>query len=321
MHAIEARGLRRTFGDVVAVDGIDLVVDPGEVVAVLGPNGAGKTTTIEMLLGMRTPSAGTIRVLGGAPTDPGVRTRVGAMLQDTDAPPSLTLEEVVDLVGSYYPVRLPAAVALARAELTDQARKRVSQLSGGQRQRLSFALAIVGDPEVLYLDEPTAALDVTARKELWSHVADFAALGRTVLYSTHNLAEVAGTATRVVVVDHGRIIADGTPETVRRLVEGSTVTLTTDVDPEVLAALPGVRSVDVDHDPRSTGTQSRTRRVTLHVVNAVPALRALLAQPGTVTDLEVSEASLEDAFLTLTHRAADVATPRADGADLQEAQR
>ncbi|MGP7960756.1 ATP-binding cassette domain-containing protein [Sanguibacter sp. A247] len=292
MHAIEARGLRRTFGDVVAVDGIDLVIDPGEVVAVLGPNGAGKTTTIEMLLGMRTPTAGTIRVLGGSPTDKAVRARVGAMLQDTDAPGSLTAAEVVDLVGSYHPTRIPTALALGRADLTAQAHQRVSQLSGGQRQRLSFAVALVGDPDVLYLDEPTAALDVAARGDLWEHVRAFAALGRTILYTSHNLAEVAGTASRVVVIDHGRIIADGTPAEIRRIVEGSTIKATTDAAAHTLAALPGLRTFE---DPGGT-----TRRVALHVADAVPALRALLASGAEVTELEVNEASLEDAFFALT---------------------
>lgn len=297
MHAIEARGLRRTFGDVVAVDGIDLVVDPGEVVAVLGANGAGKTTTIEMLLGMRTPTAGNVTVLGGAPTDRAVRARVGAMLQDTDAPGSLTVAEVVDLVGAYHPVRLPTALALARADLAEHARRRVSQLSGGQRQRLSFAIALVGDPDLLYLDEPTAALDVAARVELWEHVRAFAALGRTIVYSTHNLSEVQGTASRVVVIDRGRIIADGTPDEVRRLVEGSTVVLRTDAPASVLRALPGLRGVD---DPLGAEGATAVRRVTLHVVDPVTALRVLLTSDAHVSALEVATASLEDAFFALT---------------------
>lgn len=303
MHAIEARGLRRTFGDVVAVDGIDLVVEPGEVVAVLGPNGAGKTTTIEMLLGMRTPTAGTVTVLGGAPTDRTVRARVGAMLQDTDAPSSLTAAEVVDLVGAYHPVRIPTALALERADLTEHAHKRVSQLSGGQRQRLSFAIAMVGDPDVLYLDEPTAALDVAARVELWEHVRAFAALGRTVVYSTHNLAEVKGTASRVVVIDRGRILADGAPDDVRRLVEGATIALTTDASATALGALPGLRSVE---DPGGA-----VRAVVLHVTDPVAALRTLLASDAHVSALEVTEASLEDAFFALTGSAhADARTPQ-----------
>ena len=301
MHAIEARGLRRTFGDVVAVDGIDLVVEPGEVVAVLGPNGAGKTTTIEMLLGMRTPTSGTVTVLGGAPTDDAVKARVGAMLQDTDAPGSLTAAEVVDLVGAYHPVRIPTALALARADLSEHARKRVSQLSGGQRQRLSFAIAMVGDPDVLYLDEPTAALDVAARVELWEHVRAFAALGRTVVYSTHNLAEVKGTASRVVVIDRGRVIADGTPDSVRRLVEGATITLTTDAPAAVLSALPGLRNVEDPGGP--------VRAVVLHVTDPVAALRTLLVSDTHVSALEVTEASLEDAFFALTRSLTVPASP------------
>lgn len=297
---IEAIGLSRHFGEVVAVDSIDLRVSEGEVVAVLGPNGAGKTTTIEMLLGLRSPTAGTVRVLGGDPGSAAVRGRVGAMLQDTDAPDSLTVAEIVDLVAAYHPYRLGTADVLERAGLTERRRRRVTQLSGGERQRLSFALAIVGDPDLLYLDEPTAALDVSARRGFWRQVQAFAALGKTILFSTHNLEEADLVADRVVIINAGRIFSDGTPRELKGLLAGRTLELLTDADDATLAALPGVRATTVL--PADPGTLDRPglRRVRLQAADAEPPLRALFATGHLVTDLIVAEATLEEAFVHLT---------------------
>lgn len=294
LPVIEARALRRTFGEVVAVDGIDLTIRRGEVVAVLGPNGAGKTTTIEMLLGLRRPTSGSVQVLGADPESADVRARVGAMLQDTDAPASLTVAEMITLVGTYYPMHLPTSFVLERADLVEHAGKRVNQLSGGQRQRLSFALAIVGDPDILYLDEPTAALDVVARQRFWTYVRAFADLGRTIVFSTHDMNE-ADEADRVVVIDHGLVIADASPTELKRLVAATTVTLRTDATPDTLHGLPGVRSATIE-EPGTDGL----RPVMLHVSDAVAPLRVLLASDATVVDLLVTEASLTTAFLHLT---------------------
>jgi ABC-2 type transport system ATP-binding protein len=297
---IEARGLTRRFGDVLAVDAIDLRVGEGEVVAVLGPNGAGKTTTLEMLLGLRSPSSGTVRVFGDDPTSARVRGRVGAMLQDTDAPESLTVAEMVDLVAAYYPYRLPTAEVLERASLAGHRRRRVTQLSGGERQRLSFALAIAGDPDLLYLDEPTASLDVAARRAFWRHVSDFAALGKTILFSTHNLEEADLVADRVVIVHAGRIFADSTPRELKGLLAGRTVELVTDADDAVLAALPGVRGTVVLPEDPGTAGRPGVRRVRLQAPDAEPVLRALFVTGWTVEDLLVTEATLEEAFVHLT---------------------
>ena len=299
MHVIDATALTRRFGDVVAVDRIDLQVGEGEVVAVLGPNGAGKTTTLEMLLGLRRPTSGRVRVFGADPTSRPVRARVGAMLQDTDAPDSLTVTELVDLVAAYYPYRLPTPDVLDRASLSALRRRRVTQLSGGERQRLSFALAVVGDPDLLYLDEPTASLDVGARRQFWTQVADFAALGKTILFSTHNLDEADSIAERVVIINRGKIFSDATPRELKGLLAGRRLELLTDADADQLRALPDVRRVDVvvdGADPR----RGELRRVRLQAGAAEPALRALFDRGHTVEELTVTEASLEEAFVHLT---------------------
>jgi len=304
MKVIEATGLRRHYGDVVAVDGIDLHVGEGEIVAVLGPNGAGKTTTIEMLLGLRSPTAGTVRIFGGDPTSASGRGRVGAMLQDTDAPESLTVAEMIDMVAAYYPYRLPTGEVLDRSDLAHQRRMRVTQLSGGQRQRLSFALCIVGDPDLLYLDEPTASLDVGARRAFWEQVADFAALGKTILFSTHNLVEADTMAERIVIINHGLIFSDGTPRELKSLLAGRTVEMVTDAPDEVLAVLPGVLHVD---GPSTVRTQQQVepadtvgRRVRVQVSDAERLLARLFSDGWVVRELTVKEATLEEAFVHLT---------------------
>ncbi len=296
---VRARELRKTYGTVDAVAGIDLGVHEGEVVAVLGPNGAGKTTTIEMLLGLRTPTSGTVEVFGAEPLT--VRHRVGAMLQDTDAPESLTVAEIIGLVASYYPYRLPTPLVLERADLVDQARMRVTQLSGGQRARLSFGLSIVGDPDLLYLDEPTASLDVGARRAFWTQVSALTDLGKTVLFSTHNLAEADAVAGRIVVIARGLVIHDGTPAQIKALVAGRTLRLVTDAPVAVVRELPGVRSVHEAAGPPGI------RPVTIQAATAEPVLHALFAAPYEVRDLIVAEASLEEAFVHLTSTGAGVA--------------
>jgi ABC-2 type transport system ATP-binding protein len=226
------------------------------------------------------------------------------MLQDTDAPESLTVTEMVELVGHYYPYALPTADVLRRADLSPHAAKRVTQLSGGQRQRLSFALAIVGDPDLLFLDEPTASLDVQARQAFWRQVAEFSGLGKTILFSTHNLPEADLAAGRIVVINQGRVVHDGTPTQIKALIPAKTVTMTTDATLDELGRLEGVKSaVPVDHvgthgipGPQSYGLQ----RVQLQVAIAEPVLRELFATHRHVEDLTVTEASLEQAFLHLT---------------------
>ena len=322
MNVIETQALGKDYGTVTAVRAVDLQVPPGQVTAVLGPNGAGKTTTIEMLLGLRRPTRGTVRVLGGEPHSRAVRSRVGAMLQDTDAPESLTVSEMVDLVATYYPSRLRTEEVLERADLTVQAQRRVTQLSGGQRQRLSFALAIAGDPDLLFLDEPTAALDVTARREFWQQVSGFASLGKTILFSTHNLAEADEFAERVVVIAAGEVVADGTPSKVKQLVAGRTITLRTDAPEDWLRSLPDVRDVVRCEPAEPTLQDPATPALRLHVVAAEPVLRAVFTAGHAVTGLTVTEASLEDAFVHLTGHLPEPSTqPRTSGTTSLEATR
>ncbi len=206
--AIEMTGVVKTHGPVRALDGIDLRVDEGEIVALLGPNGAGKSTAFDVLLDLVRPTAGRVEVLGGPPA--AARGRVGAMLQSAGLPEQVTVRELVRLVGRAHPRALPVDEVLARTGLTSRAGRTVTALSGGERQRLLLALALVGQPELLLLDEPTAAMDVLSRRSFWSQ-ARAAAGGATLLFATHDLAEAAAAADRVVVLAAGRVVADGTP--------------------------------------------------------------------------------------------------------------
>ncbi|WP_432543064.1 ABC transporter ATP-binding protein [Kineococcus sp. SYSU DK002] len=210
MDVIEMSGVVKTYGAVRAVDGFDLRVREGEVVALLGPNGAGKSTTFELLLDLVRPTAGTVRVLGGPPS--AARARVGAMLQSAGLPEQVTVRELVRLVGHAYPHHLPVADVLERTGLTTRATRTVTALSGGERQRLLLALALVGEPELLLLDEPTAAMDVLARRAFWAQARAATAAGATILFATHDLTEAAAVADRVVVLAAGRCVADGTPQ-------------------------------------------------------------------------------------------------------------
>lgn len=310
---IEATALTKRYGDLTAVAGLDLRIGPGERVAILGPNGAGKTTTIEMLLGLRRPSGGQVRLFGLEPDQPRARARVGAMLQDTAVPESLTVAETVDLVRHYYPVALPVAEVLERADLTEKANSRVSQLSGGQRQRLGFALAVCGDPDLLFLDEPTAALDVEARRLFWAQVRGLAEAGKTILFSTHNLAEADALAERIIVISRGRVIADGTPAEVKGMVAATTVDLSTDAPDDVLLGVDGVQAVvdapsgpgAASNEPPGTGRHRHTDagppRRARRVMTSQPEdlLRHVFSSGYAVADLRIADADLETAFLHL----------------------
>ncbi len=323
--AIEVDDLVKTYGDTLAVDHTTLSVQPGEVVAVLGPNGAGKSTLIELMLGMRSTDSGTVRLFGQRPDSAAVKARVGAMLQDTDVPQALTVREIVALVGHYYPRSLPVEEVLTRADLTGKAGARAAQLSGGQRQRLSFAMAIAGDPDLVFLDEPTAALDVAARLEFWAQVRGLAAAGTTVLFASHNMAEVEALAERVLVVHRGRVIADGTPSHIASSVATRTVVLTTDLGDAALRALPGVAAVTAGPasrcteamvSPLATGTAgpvsgagspggTGVRRITLATTSPEAAVRELVHSGALIDHLVVADADMETAFLHLVGGDAD----------------
>jgi ABC-2 type transport system ATP-binding protein len=301
VDVIIATDIRKQYGRVEAVAGIDLNVAAGEIVAVLGPNGAGKTTTIEILLGLRRPSAGQVRVFGQRPDAPEVRGRVGAMLQDASAPESLTVAELVGLVGRYYPYALPVQDVLARAGLLARRGARVGELSGGQRQRLSFALAIAGDPDLLFLDEPTVSLDVEARRAFWEQVRGFAALGKTILFSTHYLAEADTFADRVVVIHRGRVLQDGPPAAIKALVAAKTVRLATDLPLAEVRRIDGVEDAELDPDAPGAAPTGLERLV---VQSNAPErfLSELLSKGRVLRDLTVTDTDLEAAFVRLTQR-------------------
>ncbi|WP_214401697.1 ABC transporter ATP-binding protein [Pseudonocardia lacus] len=288
--AVALTGLRRSYGEIRAVDGVDLTIAPGEVVALLGPNGAGKSTTVDLLLGLSRPDAGGVRLFGRTPREAVQEGLVGAMLQSGGFPEELTAGEAVRLVAALQRRAMPPAEALRRAGVADIAGQRLGRMSGGQRQRVRFAAALVTDPDLLVLDEPTVAMDVRARREFWAAMRDYAGGGRTVLFATHYLAEAEEFADRVVLMRAGRIVADGSVAAVRSLAAGRVVALSLPgADPWALGALPGVADVRVDGD-----------RVRLTCTDSDAALRALLHVHPTAHDIEVTAHGLEDAFVALT---------------------
>jgi ABC-2 type transport system ATP-binding protein len=288
--AVSVRDLHRSYGGVRAVDGVDLAIAPGEVVALLGPNGAGKSTTIDILLGLSRPDSGDVRLFGRTPRQAVVDGLVGAMLQSGGIPDDITVAEVVRLTGALFPKPLPVPEALLRAGVADVAGRRYGRLSGGQKQRVRFAAALVCDPDLLVLDEPTVAMDVQARREFWTAMRGYTRTGRTVLFATHYLAEAEEYADRVVLLRAGRVVADGSVAQVRALASGRVVAATAPgVDPSALLRLPGVTQVHVDGP-----------RVRLECSDSDTALRALVVGYPQARDIEVSAHGLEDAFVALT---------------------
>ena len=277
------------YGPVLALDDLDLEVRRGEVLGVLGPNGAGKTTAISLLLGSLQVQEGAASVFGFAPGAPEVRVRRGAMLQISGISANLTVREHIELFRAYYPAPIPAARLLAMAGLEDLARRRYGKLSGGQKQRVMFALALAGDPELLFLDEPTTGLDVDARHRLWSEIRALRESGRTTVLTTHNLDEADALADRVVVIHNGRRIAEGTPAEIKSRTAGRLVRCVTRIAPDEVASLPGV-------------VEARTRGQHLEALTTRPEelVRELLARDEALADLTVVAAGLEEAFLALT---------------------
>ncbi|WNM38033.1 ABC transporter ATP-binding protein [Micromonospora halotolerans] len=286
--AVRLTGLTRRFGAVRAVDNLDLTIARGTTLALLGPNGAGKTTAISIMLGLTPPDAGTVSLFGRSPAEAVRAGLVGAMLQDSGVVPGATVREVIELARALYPRPLATDRILATAGLTDRADRRWDRLSGGEAQRARFAFALAGAPDLLVLDEPTAAMDVAARQAFWAAIQRYAAEGHTVLFSTHHLHEADEFADRVVVLAAGRVVADGPPAEIRGLAGGRTVAFDlAGATADGLERLPGVRSVAVRGD-----------RVVLCTDDADATVLALAADRG-FRNLEVS-AALETAFLTLT---------------------
>jgi ABC-2 type transport system ATP-binding protein len=285
---IQLRGASKRYGAVEALRGVDLVIPPGEITAILGPNGAGKTTALSLILGLRRPTAGTVRLLGLPPEDPAARARVGAMLQESGVPPMLTVAELVALFSSYYPHPRRSADVIAAAGLEGLENCRAGRLSGGQRQRLFFALALCGDPELVVLDEPTTGLDVESRRHFWDVVTELARRGVTVLFATHLLEEADALATRIVVINHGQVVRDGTPAQVKAQAGGKTIHVRADLDPAVVATWPGVVRVE------RTGS-----RLEIVAADAEAVLQRLFNGATRIEEVTVEERALETAFLDL----------------------
>lgn len=285
----ELRRAIKRYGPVTALSGVDLSVRPGEVVALLGPNGAGKTTAVQILLGLVRPSEGESRLFGLDPRSVEARMRVGSMLQISKVPETLKVKEHVHLVSSYYPRPLPKAEVMAAAGLSGIENRLFGKLSGGQQQRVLFALALCGDPDLLFLDEPTVGLDVESRRAFWAVIEEKAAQGRSVLLTTHYLEEADALADRIVLLSRGRIVAEGTPAEIKARAAGRKVRCRTALSLEEVSALPGVK-----------GARRDGELVELFASEAERAVRELLHRDPSLSALEVRGADLEEAFLTLT---------------------
>jgi len=277
-------------GTVEAVNGVDLTVHAGELLAVLGPNGAGKTTAISMLTGLRRPTSGTARLFGRNPRDIAARRRVGVMLQASGVPETLRVAELLNEFRGYYPDPLPLTSVIAAAGLDGLERRLYGELSGGQQRRVQFAIALCGNPELLFFDEPTTGLDVDVRRGLWSTLRELTTAGRGVVLTTHYLEEADALADRIVVMDHGHVIAEGSPAAIKAMVPGRRIRAQSSVSTVEAEAFPGVQRASRDGAwlELLTGT-------------AEPALRELMARDPSITNLTVVEPSLEEAFLTLTN--------------------
>jgi ABC-2 type transport system ATP-binding protein len=295
--AVEAKGLHKSFGKVKAVDGIDLTIRPGEIVAFLGPNGAGKTTTIDMVLGLSRPDQGAVQVYGGSPRAAVSRGLVSAVMQSGGLLKDITVRDTVRLTASLFAASRPVDEVLERAGIREIAGRKVEKCSGGQQQRLRFAMALLCDPGLLVLDEPTTGMDVEGRRDFWSAIRADAARGRTVVFATHYLDEADAYADRIVLMRQGRIVADGSAAEIKNFASGRTVRASLrGADEAALRAIAGVEEVEV-----------RADSVLVRSQDSDAVARYLLSRTA-ARDLEISSHNLEDAFVALT---SDDAVPAA----------
>ncbi|MDK1010191.1 MAG: ABC transporter ATP-binding protein [Actinomycetota bacterium] len=296
MSVIEVQDLVKHYGEIEAVAGVDLSIDAGEVFALLGPNGAGKTTIVEILEGHRTKTSGSVSVLGCDPAKAGraYRERIGIVLQATAVEEQLTVEEAIDLYGSLYPKQRKTGELIELVGLEEKTHSRIKALSGGQRRRLEFALGIVGDPEVIFLDEPTTGFDPSARRQAWSIVENLTALGKTVLLTTHYMDEAQRLADRVAVIVKGKIVAEGTPETLGGR-ESATALITFEANGRSIEELPLSAGV---------ATLSENGRVTVRSMDPTRDLHQItgwaIERGVELSGLTVTRPSLEDIYLELT---------------------
>lgn len=279
----------KKYGPVTALRNFSMDLHAGEVVALLGPNGAGKTTAVRLLLGLISPNAGSVRVLGRDPRDSDARTRIGAMLQVSRVPEMLRVREHIDLFRSYYPQPLPTAEVIRAAKLDGFENQMFGKLSGGQKQRALFALALCGNPDLIFLDEPTVGMDIESRRALWDQIRALSAAGKTVLLTTHYLEEADMLANRIVVINKGKVVCEGTPAEIKHRVSGRRIRCITQLDLSFLRGLPSVSDVQQDREA-----------VVVFAEHPESVVRTMLQRDESLHSLEISAAALEDAFLALT---------------------
>jgi ABC-2 type transport system ATP-binding protein len=283
----------KRYGSTTALDAVDLALEPGRLTAVLGPNGAGKTTAVKLMLGLTRPSSGRALLFGADPRSRPARQRTGALLQVSKVPETLKVREHLDLFSSYYPAPLAPAEVARMAGLAGLEERKFGELSGGQQRRVLFALALCGDPEMIFLDEPTVGLDVESRRTLWAEIRALLGRGRSILLTTHYLEEADALADRVVVLCQGKILADGSPADIKRRFTGRRVRCATALGLSELESLPGVKTARLDRGAADLFTDT-----------AEPLVRELLARDPSVSGLEVTGCGLEEAFLALTSNGA-----------------
>ena len=298
---IQAENLTQVFrvpgGTLTAVDNLDLTISKGEIIALLGPNGAGKTTLIDMILGLTEPARGTLTVQGISPKKAVQRGDIGAVLQTGGLLKDLTVRQTLEMLATLYPARIDIDKVLASADLTELAHRKVGKCSGGQQQRIRFAIATMHNPNILILDEPTTGMDVTARRTFWERMDKLAETGKTIIFATHYLEEAQNFAQRIVLMDNGKIIADGTSEEIRDLTGGRHVSFLAD-KPITFSEYP---MLSVETSEENGAYRHRTT-----VANADEFARVLLTK-YTVRDLEIVKPSLDESFVQLTDRAAQEA--------------
>jgi ABC-2 type transport system ATP-binding protein len=289
-NLVQLDGVSRRYGDVIALDDVSLSIDSGRIVGLLGPNGAGKTTLLSLIQGLRRPTAGTVKLLGGSPSDYRTRAGLGSTPQETALPPTLKVGEVIDYVGAHFESPVAKAELAEEFGLAELLRRQTGALSGGQKRRLSVALAFVGRPSLVLLDEPTTGLDVDGRRTLWEAVRRQHQAGATVVLTSHYLEEIEALAERVIVIDHGRVLVDDDLKTVVGQVGLRMVRLSTPL-PDAVTALPEVVETRAEEDGSHT----------FFVRDADQAVVALVKSGIPFTGLTVRGATLEEAFLTLTN--------------------
>ncbi len=292
--AVELENASKSFGSVQALRNVSIQVQAGEVVAFLGPNGAGKTTAISLMLGLRSPSRGRAKIFGQNPREPKHRARIGVMLQESGVPGLLKVRELIQLFSQFYHQPLMVSKVLEMANLTEKKDAIASTLSGGQKQRLYFALSICGNPDVLFLDEPSVALDVESRRAFWQEISGFAKTGKTVILTTHYLEEADALANRIIVINKGEIVAQGSPAQIKSRVGGKNVSFKLEAgNAATLEQLPNVQRFSKTGDS-----------VNLYTLEPEKVLQEVFAQGLQISNLNVAGAGLEEAFMEITEQGA-----------------